>query len=361
MGEWLFFSNHTHVLTAIAREPDLTLREIAHAVGISERATHRIVGELEEHGCLRRIRVGARNHYELDVSAKLRHPLHGHCTVGQVIAALAGPEVRHQTVEPRSGLFDAAFAAASAGIVLSDETGRFAAVNAAFGEILGYTEDELVGRSFREFTHPDDVAADERALAELVSTGGDAVVREKRYVRRDGRVVWVKFRAAPMTDPTTQRRMVVAHVIDIIERKRRDRALAVAEELFRSAFDNAPIGMALVAPDGRWLKVNRALCELTAYPETELLVGSFRTITHPDDLEADLAQVAEVLDGKRRSYQIEKRCYHADGHVIWVLLSVSLVRDSCGEPLYFVTQIQDVTDRKRRADRLRTRDERLTV
>ena len=95
--------------------------------------------------------------------------------------------------------------------------------------------------------------------------------------------------------------------------------------------------MALVAPDGRLLKVNRALCELTGYRETELLVGSLESITHPDDLEAD-------PDG---GHQVEKRFYHADGHVVWVLLSASVVRDSSGEPAYSVSQIQDVTERRR--------------
>src|SRR5947209_20619295 len=109
-----------HVLTAVARQPDLTLREIASAVGISERATHRIVGELEQDGCLRRTRVGARNRYEVNADAALRHPLHGHCTVGQVIAAVGGGE-------PRSDLFSAAFAAAPGGTVVADEAGRLVA------------------------------------------------------------------------------------------------------------------------------------------------------------------------------------------------------------------------------------------
>jgi len=330
VSDWLFFSNHMHVLTAVARQPDLTLREIASAVGISERATHRIVGELEQDGCLRRIRVGARNRYEVNADAALRHPLHGHCTVGQVIGVVGGKE-------RRPDIFSAAFAAAPGGTVVADEDGRLVAVNSAYCSILGYAEEELLGRGFRDVTHPDDVAEGERARAELLAADGIELVREQRCMPRDGRVVWVKLRAGSMADPTTGRPMIVAHVTDISDRKRRDEALAVAEELFRSAFDNAPIGMALVAPDGRLLKVNRALCELTGYRETELLVGSLESITHPDDLEAD-------PDG---GHQVEKRFYHADGHVVWVLLSASVVRDSSGEPAYSVSQIQDVTERRR--------------
>jgi PAS domain S-box-containing protein len=111
--------------------------------------------------------------------------------------------------------------------------------------------------------------------------------------------------------------------------------------------------MALVAPDGRWLKVNRAVCELTGYPETALLVRSFQDSTHPDDLDADLACVEDALAGRRRDYQMEKRYYHASGKVIWVTLCVSLVRDDSGKPLYFVSQIEDIerTRRERELER----------
>ena len=167
---------------------------------------------------------------------------------------------------------------------------------------------------------------------------------EKRFLRRDGSPAWVKVRAAVADDPCTGERLFIAHIVDIAERKRHELALAEAEERFRSAFDNAPIGIALVAPDGRFIKVNRSLCELTGHAETALLVRSFQSITHADDLDADLAYVEDVLAGRRRTYQMEKRYYHADGHIIWVMLSVSLVRDAAGLPLYFISQIEDITN-----------------
>jgi diguanylate cyclase (GGDEF)-like protein/PAS domain S-box-containing protein len=149
--------------------------------------------------------------------------------------------------------------------------------------------------------------------------------------------------------------------VDISERRRREQALAEAEDRFRSAFDNAPIGMALVAPDGRFIKVNRSLCELTGYSETDLLVRTFQAITHPEDLDADLALVQDVLADRRRSYQMEKRYHHADGHIIWVTLSVSLVRDAGGEPLYFISQIEDISNRKQREQALEHQAARLAL
>ena len=127
----------------------------------------------------------------------------------------------------------------------------------------------------------------------------------------------------------------------------RTRELAHSEERFSKAFEYAPIGMALVSPEGRWLKVNRAICGLVGYSDAELLARTFQDITHPDDLEADLGKVRQMLAGKIRFYEMEKRYFHKDGHVVSVLLNVSLVRDAQNQPLYFIAQIQDITERKR--------------
>lgn len=104
--------------------------------------------------------------------------------------------------------------------------------------------------------------------------------------------------------------------------------------------------MALVAPDGKWLRVNRSVCLITGYTEAELLQRTFQDITHPDDLEADLAHVRQMLAGEIDTYQMEKRYFHKNGSIVWVLLSVSLVRDDDGKPRFFISQIQDITRRK---------------
>jgi PAS domain S-box-containing protein/putative nucleotidyltransferase with HDIG domain len=130
-----------------------------------------------------------------------------------------------------------------------------------------------------------------------------------------------------------------------IERKRAEEALRESEERFSSAFEYAPIGMALASPEGKWLKVNRALCELVGYSENELLDKNFQDISFPEDLPANLNYVQQLLDGEIKSYQMEKRYFHKQGHLVWVLLSVSLVRDGQGKPLYFISQIQDITER----------------
>ncbi|MEO8501475.1 MAG: PAS domain S-box protein [Vicinamibacteria bacterium] len=134
----------------------------------------------------------------------------------------------------------------------------------------------------------------------------------------------------------------------LVNRARRhaQETLRASEERFAGAFEYAPIGLALVSPQGRFTKVNRALCDLVGYPEAALLVRTFQEITHPDDLEADLENVRRLVAGEAHSYQMEKRYLHADGHPVSALLSASLVRGRDGGPEYFISQIQDITARK---------------
>ena len=119
-----------------------------------------------------------------------------------------------------------------------------------------------------------------------------------------------------------------------------------SDSLFQSAFEFAAIGMALVSPEGKWLRVNRSVCEITGYTEAELLKRTFQDMTHPDDLDLDLANVDKMLAGSIDTYQMEKRYLHKKGNIVWVQLSVSLVRNKAGEPLFFISQIQDITRQK---------------
>lgn len=124
-------------------------------------------------------------------------------------------------------------------------------------------------------------------------------------------------------------------------------SLRMQENLFESAFKFSPIGMALVSPEGKWLKVNCALLKLLGYTETEFLKLDFLQMTHPEDLKTDLDLVKEILLGKRETYQLEKRYFHKDSSIIYALLSVTLIRNSDGTPRFFISQIQDMTELKK--------------
>ncbi len=137
----------------------------------------------------------------------------------------------------------------------------------------------------------------------------------------------------------------------VLNRKSRElsqsnRRLATSEETLRLAMENAPIGEALVGLDGRWLRINEALCDLLGYSRQDLLDIDFKAVTHPEDIGGDMALLDKVLSGEIASYNTEKRYLHRDGRVIWGLLSVSLVRKPDGAPDYFISQIQDITERR---------------
>ncbi len=140
---------------------------------------------------------------------------------------------------------------------------------------------------------------------------------------------------------------------EIAERRRVEDALRLSEERFRGAFDYAPIGMALTGPDGCWLKVNRAVCEMLGYSEQELIGSSFQSVTHPDDLDASVEALRQFLSGEIDRHQTTKRYLHKAGRVVWVQLSSTPVQDHEGQPLYFVSQMEDITARRRAEEALR--------
>lgn len=140
--------------------------------------------------------------------------------------------------------------------------------------------------------------------------------------------------------------------LNISRREQMTEALRESEERFRGAFEAAAIGLALVGLDGRWLKVNKTLSDIVGYGKDELMEMKFQALTHPDDLKIDLDRAAKLVAGEISTYQLEKRYLHKEGHPIWVMLSVSLVRNAKGEPHYFVSQVIDITERKKMEQQL---------
>ncbi|MGF1472428.1 MAG: diguanylate cyclase domain-containing protein [Rubrobacteraceae bacterium] len=135
--------------------------------------------------------------------------------------------------------------------------------------------------------------------------------------------------------------MIVGEIRDAEAILNEDRA-----NLFEVVFEHAAIGVAIVGLDGRWLKVNRALCETVGYSEQEFTTKTLLEIAHPEDQEECCRQLERTLRGEFRTYQMEKRYFHKLGHVVWILLSVSLVHDSEDVPRFFVVQVQDISERK---------------
>ncbi|MBI5767946.1 MAG: response regulator [Verrucomicrobia bacterium] len=245
--------------------------------------------------------------------------------------------------------------------------------NAGWTVYTGLTEEQSCTEGWIKVVHPEDLDACFGEWNDMLRTGrtGGGEYRLRRA--SDGAWRWHLWRAHPERDAAGRIVRWVGTSTDIHDQKlaaarleqrvaQRTAELAASEARFRSAFDDAGIGMALVGLDGRWLRVNRAICEIVGHPEAVLLKKTFQDITHPDDLATDLGHVRDLIEGRGRTYQMEKRYFHRDGHLVWVNLAVSIVRDPAGAPLHFVSQIEDITARKRlEANLARTRDEALAA
>lgn len=168
---------------------------------------------------------------------------------------------------------------------------------------------------------------------------------------------WVLGQVIPERDSRGQIVGYLGTLTKITEQKRAQEALRVNEARFRAAFGFAPHGMSLTAPGGRFLQVNRFLCQMLGYTESELLEMRFQDITHPEDVEASVAGAKGLLENKLQSFEVEKRYLRKDGSPVWLLLRSNLIRDSDEQPLYFVSHMQDISERKRADEALRRSEE----
>ena len=253
-----------------------------------------------------------------------------------------------------SALLETLLQNASDGIYFKDLQSRFVHFSREMLKSFRLSQsDELKGKTDFDFFFEEHAAPAFEAEQEMIRTGKPVFNLEEKEVHRDGRVNWVSSSKTPWRDHAGNIIGIMGISRDITARKRIEEDLRESEERFSGAFEHAPIGLALVAPDGRWLKVNRALCELLGYTEAEMLARTFLDITHPDDLNLHLEPMRQLFAGEIRFYHFEKRYLHRSGRPISVALSVSLVRDAHGGPRYIISQVQDITERNRTEESLR--------
>ncbi len=270
----------------------------------------------------------------------------------QGVAGLLAEAILRQETESALRVSEGKFAnmvsIAPDGIISFDESGRITLFNQAAERAFGYTSAEIVGKSMEVILPPDLRAREWPALAEtlgqMVATTPLAPL-EMRGLRKNGEQFPMEVSVSRLS--VDQGVLYTAVMRDITYRKQNDERLRESEERFRKAFEYASTGKALVGVDGRFLRVNRTLCEMLGYTEQELLDRSFREVTHPEDLAMQVRLRQNLIEGNIPSFRIEKRYLHRQGTTVWAELSVSAVRDQSGKVLYLVTEVKDISEWKR--------------
>lgn len=259
--------------------------------------------------------------------------------------------------------------------------------SARWKEMLGYEDYEISNHLNERITrvHPDDLNWVTQAVQDHFAQKTPFYITEHQVLCKDGTYKWILDRGQALWDEDGKVvRMVGSHTditerkqaeeavsnllnqlenmveertaeltrinkslqAEITERHRIGEALRESEQRFRATFHQAAVGIAHVAIDGRWLLVNQRLCDILGYTPEELQFLTFQDITHPDDINVDLKYFDQIIADNIQTYSIEKRYFHKDNSIVWVNLTVSLVREPSGEPIYFISVVEDISERQ---------------
>ncbi len=267
-----------------------------------------------------------------------------------------------------SALQTAILNAANYAIISSSVDGIVTTFNATAERWFGYAAADIIGKPApadwydaeelraREYAVSAEVGHPVAGVFETLSARARLGQREEdewTVIRKDGSRFAAWRSVTAQIDAAGAVVGYLSVITDITERKEQEAEIRLGEERFRRAFDDAPIGMALVSPAGRWLKVNRALCSILGYSSAELLRKDVQSFTHRNDRAPSEELVRQAIAGEDPPHHMEKRYMRRDGSLVFASLSVSLVRDGSGKPLYFISQVEDITER-REVDRMKS-------
>ncbi|MGB6295440.1 MAG: PAS domain S-box protein [Rivularia sp. (in: cyanobacteria)] len=262
----------------------------------------------------------------------------------QAHQALESSELRYSTLAQISPV----------GIYRCDASANLLYVNQRWCEITGYSFEQVIHQGWRATVHPEDKARVEASVQRMLEQAIPFEC-EFRFQREDNSVVWVFAQSVPEMNADG---VLIAHVgtvTDITHQKQSEKALRESEERFRATFEQAAVGIAHASMNGKFIRVNQKLCDILGYTRFELLGRTFLEVTYQDDVESDLKQVCNLLSGKIQNFSMEKRYIRKDGSVIWVEMTVSLVRRANDEPDYFLSVIKDISQRKQAQTQLQLR------
>jgi PAS domain S-box-containing protein len=262
-------------------------------------------------------------------------------------------------IQPNEQLFRSIFDNAQIGISLFSIDGQVAFSNRACQEMLGCSEEELRQvETWDRMVHPDDRASGARRYADLQQGIRDRDEWEQRFVRRDGRTVVTSARYTVLRDGARKPQYVISLTEDITERKRTGEGLQASEQLFRSIFENAQIGISIFGIETQTHLTNRTMQEMLGCSAEQLKgLEQWDKIVHPDERESGAERYAAIIEGRRDADEYEHRFVRSDGRVVIANGRFQLLRDAAGKPQYLIALTEDITQRKRAQEALRENEQ----
>src|ERR1035437_2227433 len=235
-----------------------------------------------------------------------------------------------------------------------DSEGRIVKMNQTELNMLGFTEEELIGKYIWEIAH-NEIETHQQVLEKLSGHNIPSSSFETTLISKNGLSYFILIQDKILNDKSGKITGIRTTIQDISERKQAELNLQLSEEKFRKTFENSIIGKSLTSLDGK-MSVNKAFSQIVGYSEIELSNLKWTEFTHKDDVEFDLKQHDLILTGEKQSSNWEKRYIHKNGNIVWVNISTFLLYDSKGNPMCFITEIYDITERKEAEEALRVNE-----
>lgn len=242
--------------------------------------------------------------------------------------------------------FEQSFNAAPVGMAIADYAGRYIKVNPAMTQFLGYSEGELLSMTYMDITHPDDRTSNHDLRKRMLAGDSNLIRMEKRYIRKDGRIVWAIMVASSILGKNGKVLYTIGQMLDIDRQKIAEQSLRESEARFRAIFENANTGIAAIDDNGAVCYFNEAFRSMLGYDAETLKQKNFAEFTHPEDLAQEYRLLDEIRSGKRENYRLEKRYLRADGSLLWIDLSAATIRDAAGRILNFIAVVRDINENK---------------
>jgi len=256
--------------------------------------------------------------------------------------------------------FRSAFEEAPFGMILAALDGHLLQVNKTFCQMVGRSEGDLLGGSWKEFTHPGDLSISLGAIDQLLREPDSYAELEKRYIGSQGNIIQARLRISLLRDGEGKPSHFITHIEDITGRKRAEAELRDREERFRSAFEHAPFGLAVSGRNRQPLQVNATLCHMLGYSEEELLALTWADITHPEDVLISHEAIGRLERDLLPWVEFEKRFRHSLGHSVWARVRLSMAADAA-EGWHYVTHVEDITERRRAEEAIRASEDRVRL